>query len=283
MYNICCTIVSTSHIYKGITLLKSLQAYDNYSTLLYLIVMEPVDFKLDNINILNIDHFLKSDEDAIKMADKYKDDELRWSIKSVVIRYLVNNYQEANVLYCDCDMFFFDYPTHLFNYLEEGGIVLTPHWRPLNPETDLVQFRANFINGLFNAGCIAANTAGIPALNWWVQACISGCERNFMQGLWFDQAYLDLMPIYFSQTVICRHFGYNVAYWNSHLRNEYLDGTKTLKDFFSIILAHFTKDTILSIESGADTLLEPYLDKYKKSIKNSLKLLVEVRNNQKLQ
>jgi len=275
--NICCTIVTPSHLYKGITTLGSLKIH-NQDALLYLIVTEPVDIVLDDIVILDINHFIQINEEAKLIARVYagRSNELRWAFKTVVIRYLLNLYQGSRVIYCDCDMCFFGNPTHLFDYVDQGGIVLTPQWGPLLPTPNLPQFRDNFLYGLFNAGCITANEKGIPALEWWAKACLTGIEIDFTKGMMLDQRYLDLMYIYFPETVICRHKGYNLADWNVEIRNDYLFRNKNLNDMFEVILIHFTGPTITRIAKGGDRLLEPHLNQYQRYLDASVKLLDEI-------
>jgi hypothetical protein len=174
------------------------------------------------------------------------------------MRYLLRHYPYSEVLYCDCDCYFAQRPTHLFEYLEVGGITLTPHWRPLYPSPSQKNFRLNFLDGLFNAGCVAADQKGLRALDWWALACESACLHSYEQGLYHDQRYLDLMPIYFPETVIVRHMGYNLADWNAQHRQADALGQRSVPDIWPVVLIHFTKNTIKKIESGSDPLLRDF-------------------------
>ncbi|WP_158797432.1 hypothetical protein [Pedobacter sp. L105] len=277
--NICCTIVSPSHLHKGITTLMSLRMH-NEDVLLYLIVTEPVDLIVEDITILSLDQLIEQDEQAKLLAEIYlgKNDELRWAFKTVVIRYLLNQYSDSRVIYCDCDMCFFRNPIHLFDYADQGGIVLTPHWGPLFPTPNLGKFRDNYLYGLFNAGCITANAKGIPALNWWAQACMTGIEIDLAKGLMLDQRYLDLMCIHFPETIICRHLGYNMADWNVEIRNDYLNRGENIEDKFPVVLVHFTGPTMARIESGGDKTLEPHLLIYQQYLKMSERMLADIQD-----
>lgn len=278
MGNICCTIVSPSHIYKGITTLMSLKEY-NREVLLYLVVTEPVELELKGIVILNLDYFISRDNDAKTIAEVYADnkDAIRWSFKPVILRQLIKENLGDNVIYCDCDMCFFANPVHLFEYAAQGGIVLMPHWLPLDPNENLMHFREAFRSGLFNAGCVTANERGLAALDYWATACISGCEFDFTKGLFVDQKYLDLMVIYFPETVISRHLGYNVAAWNIEHRQAFLRTHEDLSELYEIVLIHFTSDTMLQISLGNDKLLKPHLIEYKRKLHQSLCLLIDCK------
>lgn len=98
---------------------------------------------------------------------------------------------------------------------------------------------------------------------WWLDCCISACEKNYSEGLYVDQRYLDLMPIYFSQVTVCRHRGYNLADWNRHLRHKPTKGMALIPGRWKVRSVHFTRNTIARIETGKDAALEPYYREYK--------------------
>jgi len=276
MNKICCTIVSPSHLYKGITTLFSVKEYDN-EIILYLIVTDPIKIELENITILSLDVLCKNDPQATTIADIYRDrkDAFRWSLKPIVLRHLISENSGATVIYCDCDMCFFASPTHLYDYCKMGGIVLTPHWLTMDPDENITHFRESFRSGLFNAGCVVANEKGLYALDYWVKACISGCEVDFSKGLFVDQKYLDLMLIYFPETIVCRHTGYNLAAWNIEMRNRFLVENEGATGSYEVALIHFTFDTMLQILLGKDIILQPHFVKYRKKLNSAVNLLID--------
>jgi hypothetical protein len=261
---ICCTIVTPSHINKAVTLLESLKKSDERFNLVIL-VTEPVTHAFDSIEMVNLQYLITVNEAAALVTEKYSfdSDVLRWSLKPVLLCHLLAIHKDAFVIYCDCDMYFFSSPVRLIAGLRRGGIVLTPHWRPLEPAPSIHSFRLNFQDGLFNAGCVAANRKGLPALKWWVRACLSGCEVDRASGLYHDQRYLDLIMIYFPNTVICRDKGYNVADWNHHARYE------PIRNNLQICLIHFSANTIKKILAGKDPMLEPYFSIYTEHLNKS--------------
>lgn len=206
------------------------------------------------------------------LQHKYRNDvnRLRWTFKSVVLLYALRCLDSTSVLYLDPDMFAVSPLEPLFGPLQKGAaIVLTPHWRPLDPSGCSKPFRLNFMDGLFNAGCVGATNRGRDALRWWAQACLAGCERNYAAGLYDDQRYLDLMPIYFEDVHICRHQGVNLADWNLHLRRPDENGLTRVPGVWPVKLIHFTEHTIRRIEAGGDELLQPYLTTYQQLIQHA--------------
>jgi hypothetical protein len=201
-------------------------------------------------------------------------DRLRWTFKPVVLLYALRSLDSSHVLYLDPDMFFVQPPEPLFEPLRNGAaIVLTPHWRPSEPAGLSRPFRLNFMDGLFNAGCVGATERGAGALRWWAEACLAGCERDYAAGLYDDQRYLDLMPIYFEDVHICRHQGVNLADWNLHLRKLDANGSRPVPDVWPVTLIHFTQRTVLRIKEGADEVLQPYLATYEERIQEARILL----------
>lgn len=268
---ICCTIVTPSHISKAVTLLESLKIH-NEQFKLVILVTEPISFHLDSIEVIELKDFVSINESAAltKSTYQFNFDALRWSLKPVLLSHLLNRQKEAFVIYCDCDMYFLSNPAKLISGLKRGGIVLTPHWRPLEPSPSIHNFRLNFQDGLFNAGCIAVNKKGLAALSWWSRSCLSGCEIDRANGLFHDQRYLDLMLIYFPNTVVCRDLGYNVADWNHQTRYEWLSKKKNLH----ISLIHFSANTVKKILAGKDPMLEPFYKEYTSHLNQTLNKLI---------
>ena len=123
-------------------------------------------------------------------------DNFRWSMKPVVLNHLLSaGYEQA--FFLDPDLYFFSDCTFLESHLMGNAVLLTPHWRSLRPEVDEANFACLQTSGLFNAGFIGVSKAGRPAMDWWANACLYRCEKLPEEGLFVDQAYLDLLPAYF--------------------------------------------------------------------------------------
>ena len=68
-----------------------------------------------------------------------------------------------SLLYLDNDLCFFGDFEFLFQELQEHSLLLTPHWRPIDPDANAEQFFYNFRDGLYNAGFVGANNKGLVA------------------------------------------------------------------------------------------------------------------------
>ncbi len=121
------------------------------------------------------------------------------------------------VLFLDPDVQVLGDLEPLFSQAAQHSITLTPHFvRP--PETEDSTERELHIlqSGVFNAGCVGVtNTpSGRRFLAWWEDRVENRCAWEVASGLYFDQRWLDLAPVYFDDVVVVRDPSYNIAYWN---------------------------------------------------------------------
>lgn len=269
-----CTIITLDYLHFALTLNESLLTYDPDVQLKVLISDAKADLSAITSNYLNIEFYfvdqLCQEGVAKRIYEKYAATEMdcfRWSIKPVFINFLLDQ-QYDQVFLLDSDLYFFASYDFLSDDLGGSGVLLTPHWRASNPELDETNFSILQTSGLFNAGFVGATRHGKQAMEWWAAACAYKCKKAPNEGLFVDQAYLDLLSIYFDNVEIERHRGCNVANWNQVECERILseNGKVKINGDFEIVFIHFTKSTINGIKSGQDYLLRPYLDEYQKSL-----------------
>jgi len=243
------SISTPDYVQKGKIALGSLSRNLNTQT-------DILNFDIDQIKLLK-------DEKIQYILDRYQDnyDSVRWSLKSAIAIYLLNNFYDK-CIYIDNDIYFVNNADFLIADLD--GVLLTPHFRPLLPSKQPNidnQFLALFQDGFFNAGFIAATKNGLPALNWWNNVVSWNCEKNLYQGLYYDQKYLDIMCLEFSDIVhICKHRGCNIAEWNvstniiNRVNNKWL-----INEEYEPIFFHFTNYGIKSSWVNNPMIHEYYL------------------------
>jgi len=273
-----CTIVTPDFVDKAYVVIESARRSGAIFDA-WVLVTDDRTKPIDGMKMLATEDLAGNDDRVDRICRKYADskDKTRWSLKPILMKHLIAHKECDHVIYVDSDVCFFRDPTELSNMLGSGSILLTPHWRPKKPEADPRGFCTNFKDGLFNAGCVVASKRGLPALEWWADACLFACEHTYSKGLFADQKYLDLLPIYFEDIIICRHRGYNLADWNEHLRTADETGHRDVPDRWPVSMVHFTQNTIANIESMADPILEPYLKKYR-SLQTSCGLKLGMSN-----
>ena len=272
------TVITPDYLFKALALYKSLQAFGEID--FYILSVSKGEVKnfwqelrrdFGDIRLLHLSD-IYSPEQLQKLEGLYgkNSNELRWVSKSKLMIHLLETFGYDAVAYLDCDLFFYDDYNFLFKELEANAILLTPHWRPISPAVDKIQFHCNFTDGLFNAGFLGANQHGMAALEWWHEMCRLYCERSRERGLFVDQKYLDLMPLYFEKVGILRHLGCNIAEWNrKFLRRQRLNGKIVIEKKWPLVFVHFTSLTINYIESGRDTALEQPLKIYQQALSDA--------------
>ncbi len=197
---------------------------------------------------------------------KPKSDELRWSLKPVLISYLLEQGADQ-VIYLDNDLYFFKDPAFLFDELNNASVLLCPHWRIQEPGVNKDWFLVNFTDGLYNAGFVGASAAGLAAMHWWARACAFACEKTPRKGLWDDQKYLDLIPAAYPSVSILQHRGCNVAFWNvQHLSGTNTDGEALMDNLWPVVFIHVTDKLTKLVSAGKAQALKPYLEAYQKAL-----------------
>lgn len=264
-----CTITTKSHLYKVYTLLDLL-LHINKNVVLHVLIIDTDRRPLlksseheHKIVFYNINCF--NDEVSGKIISKYKNhkDKLRWSLKSVFLKYLLQNEITDKVIYVDNDIAFFNDFFFLFDYLNSHSVLLTPHHYLRNPFQKQNWLEANFKIGLYNAGFVAVNKKAKVLLDWWANCCLYRCERNSLRGLYDDQKYLDLFPIIQSDVLVLQHKGCNVAEWNIDICKRINVNNKILIDgVYPVVFIHFNETTMKAFENGQDSLLHAYYKKY---------------------
>ena len=166
-------------------------------------------------------HDINSNKNLFLKAFNYFNPlELSCLAKYLGVEYVLESDTTVDIcVYSDADILFTSDPSSYLESMTEGSILLTPH--QFGPSTDVAE-QEYLRYGWINAGFFAVKK-GVKLqeiLSWLINRI---ARRGFLAptiGLFVDQVWLSLLPAFFSENVlICRHKGFNVAYWNLHERN----------------------------------------------------------------
>ncbi len=270
-----CTIITASYIHYAMSLYESLSRHGKIENFNILIADERTDFQSLESEFPNVKIWYPEDMHHVSYCQevqaKYQASNIdcfRWTMKSVFLRFLIERgYRQ--VFFLDPDLYFFGSHTFLSRELEGSSVVLTPHWRASDPHIDAANFATLQTSGLFNAGFVGITTSGVAAIEWWTKVCLNECVKAPERSIFDDQAYLNLIPIYFEDVKVIRHRGCNVANWNQIECSRVADekGVVRINGETEIVFIHFTKSTINGILSGKDGLLAPYLKQHQDSLR----------------
>lgn len=263
-----CTIITSSHIPYALVLYRSYARFLDVPLHVLCVDREHADLLRlplpHQVHLLMADT-LPLDETGNAIAQKYRDDPdaLRWSLKPVLLRHLLTDRGYDQAIFLDTDICFFADPAFLFDALTGGAMLLSPHWRCSDPESDAFNFALNFRDGIYNGGFIGAARDGIPALEWLAKACLFKCTNDYHEGFFADQKYLDFLASRYEGIRVLRHKGCNVANWNRVDCKRTASGdTVLINAEYPVVFIHFTKSTIYGILYGTDHMLDSFLKEY---------------------
>lgn len=178
------------------------------------------------------------------MTSHYDITELNTAVKPYFIDFFLKTYPAVeNVIYFDPDIIVFQPLTHLLANLARHPIVVTPHITV--PHTDNLSTNENdhLNTGTYNLGFIALRRSAEVTrfVAWWCEKLAYECFNDVCEGLFTDQKWINLVPIYFPETNIEKHPGYNVAYWNLHERRmSQREGTPFVNETHPLQFFHFS-------------------------------------------
>jgi hypothetical protein len=140
------------------------------------------------------------------------------AIKGSVLRHLLARSDCSSAVYIDPDIYVYAPLTPVWKALRQSSIVLTPHM--LSPSLTAEGVWDNEVStlkhGIFNLGfiAVAADRRGRRFARWWDERLRTyGLDAPHL-GLFTDQRWVDLAPIFFEGVHVLRHEGCNVASWN---------------------------------------------------------------------
>lgn len=147
------------------------------------------------------------------------------AVKGTALKRLLADPRHDKVIFLDPDVAVFGDLSPIAERLEERPILLTPHdltpIRTGDSGGDYLQaIRDHEIillrHGVYNFGffAVADQPEGRRFAEWWADRLTHFCIDDVSEGLFTDQRWGDLVPVFFPDTEILTDPGYNVAAWN---------------------------------------------------------------------
>jgi hypothetical protein len=181
------------------------------------------------------------------MVLRYRIVELNTAIKPFLFKHLFARAQSKEgqiVFYFDPDIKLFSSLDPVIRELADASVLLTPHILNPVPEDHAPFGEHLFLNyGIYNLGfCGMRWTAETEkAVQWWSDRLLHQCKDDVRNGLYVDQLWINLMPVFFRGVRISQQVGFNVAYWNLHERRlTCKNGTWLVNDTTPLVFYHFS-------------------------------------------
>jgi hypothetical protein len=139
-------------------------------------------------------------------------------VKGPAAAHIMASTDTDKLLYLDPDIAVFNSLQPLSDLLDDHPILLTPH--QVQPEQTMEAIVDNEIcslkHGVYNLGFLALRSdgQGRAFVDWWRDRLLHFCYDDIPNGLFTDQRWCDLAPVFFDQLHIIRSPAYNVATWN---------------------------------------------------------------------
>jgi hypothetical protein len=179
------------------------------------------------------------------LAKQYNIVELNTAVKPFYMEHLYS--RDANtskVLYLDPDMFVLDSLKPLEDKLEHHNIIVTPHSCTYDDtEANIKTELAMLATGVFNLGFIgtARSEETLAFLSWWKKRMPQYAYARRGDGLFYDQFWINLVPLYFKKVHVETDPGYNMCYWNLFERSLVRkDGHYLVNGQHNLVLYHFS-------------------------------------------
>lgn len=159
-----------------------------------------------------------------ELWQRYNIIELNTCIKPTCFKYLFQRHPEAEFLfYFDPDIMLFDSLKGLENEGAAANFLLTPHVIHPIPLDNRHPLETLFLNyGLYNLGFfgVRRSAEGFRLLDWWEQRTLTMGFYNPAAGIFVDQLWLNLAPLFFEGVKIVKDYAYNTGPWNLHERYQ---------------------------------------------------------------
>jgi hypothetical protein len=135
------------------------------------------------------------------------------AVKPRFALHLLERYPDADkVVYLDPDVLVYSDLEELEAVLDTKHIALCPHLlRPGNIDMEM----SSLAHGSYNLGFFAVSRSPMADafLNWWADRLFYFCYDDKSRGIFTDQKWIDLAPIFFDVQVL-KHHGYDFATWS---------------------------------------------------------------------
>jgi len=203
---------------------------------------------------------------------KYNIIELNTCVKPFYFEYFTKKYSElTHLMYFDPDTFLFGNLSAVEKELMDGKeIILTPHILTPIPIDNKMPSEQTFLNyGTYNLGFIGVKNPNnnLPFFKWWGERTYNIGYDKVSEGLFVDQLWMNLTPIFFKNCVVSRNPGLNMGPWNLHER--YLS-----KDEFSNLIINKNEELIFyhfsNYKYSSPDVLASYYDRFSFSTRTDL-------------
>ena len=179
-----------------------------------------------------------------EMVARYNVVELNTAVKPFYIEYLYQRDPSVDaVIYLDPDILVYSDLSALADRLRTCSIVVTPHSCTYDDSEISIYYEQGMLGtGVYNLGFLATsrseNTNAL--IRWWQRRLREHCYYAPGTGIFVDQLWMSLAPLYFD-VYVEKNPGYNMCYWNHFERRvSWIDGRPIVNGEHDLVFYHFS-------------------------------------------
>lgn len=178
------------------------------------------------------------------MLAQYNIIEFNTAVKPFYFEYLFEKNPEIDkIYYIDPDILLYQSVEELDKTWGDMDILLTPNLIYL-PESTSTGELASLRHGVNNLGFIGIKRGeeGMKFVQWWKDRLRAHCKIDKCKGIFVDQKWVDLAPLFFDKIKSVKHPGWNMAWWNFSERKlvSIDDELHVNSEEFKLIFFHFS-------------------------------------------
>lgn len=180
-----------------------------------------------------------------EMAKRYSISELSCALKSYFCDFVLRTEPGASeILYLDSDLYVYSAFSEVEQLHHQYDILLTPHIiNPLPFDGKQPDEIAYLATGTYNGGFFSIKVTDNSRrfISWWCERMRYHCFYQLGKGLFVDQKWLNMVPVFFKKVHIILHPGYNISYWNLHERKISQNSNGFfVNDSYPLVFFHFS-------------------------------------------
>ncbi|OUC14452.1 MAG: hypothetical protein B0A82_11870 [Alkalinema sp. CACIAM 70d] len=219
-----CTIITKNYLAYARALAISL-AEHNPGLELYVLLADRNDGEIDPeqepFHLIPLES-LANQAAVQRMCFYYTPFELCCALRGLLHRYILDHTTAERWIFLDSDIYVCGSLEPVFEQLRSAAILLTPHNQtpPEIERANICEVHHLLQSGLYNAGFLGLRRCEITSrfLNWWhtrlSDFCFNDLEYQDSRGLFVDQLWLNLVPLYFPKVEFLQDLGCNLGHWN---------------------------------------------------------------------
>jgi hypothetical protein len=179
-----------------------------------------------------------------EMVHRYDVVELNTAVKALFFQHLYQRDQSTDaVIYMDPDILVCAPFHELEEKLRIHNIIVTPHSCTFDNSDTVIYYEQGMLgSGIYNLGFLATSRSETTTafLDWWGHRLRTHCYYTSGGGVFVDQLWVTLAPLYFP-VYVEKNPGYNMCYWN-HFERELTpaEGGYTVNGRDKLMFYHFS-------------------------------------------